>query len=78
MRTDFGSVSYSAQSTWFRTLRRSDNAQKSQPRNGCGEIFVPAVGETTRKTVSGVNLIARDAKKEPPNRAKSDVPKRLI
>jgi hypothetical protein len=52
--------------------------QKSQPRNGVREIFIPAVGEITHDTVSAMNWIARDAKKVPPNRAKFDSSKRLI
>jgi hypothetical protein len=68
----------SAQSSLFPTLRRRFNAQKSQPRNGRGEIFVRTLGETARDSVSSLNWTMRDAKKTAQNRAKFNLTKRQL
>jgi hypothetical protein len=41
---------------WRQLLR----PQKSQPRNGAGEIFMTAAAEIARKTVSAANRLKRE------------------
>jgi hypothetical protein len=46
--------------------------QKSKPRNGAGEIFVTAVAEISRETVSAANSLTRPPRKTTPIRDKID------
>jgi hypothetical protein len=46
--------------------------QKSKPRNGAGEIFVTAVAEIRRETVSAANSLTHPPEKTPPIRDKID------
>jgi hypothetical protein len=53
-----------------------NTAPKSQPPNPRRETFADNVEETTRKNVSAAKKIARDARKLPEIRVKSDCAKR--
>jgi hypothetical protein len=57
---------------------RQNIARKSQPPNPAREIFRHGIEETTGKNVSAAKKIARDAKKVPKIRAKSDIIERLF